>query len=119
MIVSIIVISKCMNGHPKRLCIRYNIGCLPRSCNYNYTDSEIGQKISELFDLSPAAIENRLKLRNPIYFETASYGHMGRKNRIVEKTFNQPSGEKIVLDVELFTWEKLDLVEQIKAEFNL
>jgi S-adenosylmethionine synthetase len=89
------------------------------SCNYNYTDSEIGQKISELFDLSPAAIENRLKLRNPIYFETASYGHMGRKNRIVEKTFNQPSGEKIVLDVELFTWEKLDLVEQIKAEFNL
>ena len=89
------------------------------SCNYNYTDSEIGQKISELFDLSPAAIENRLKLRNPIYFETASYGHMGRKNRIVQKTFNQPSGEKIVLDVELFTWEKLDLVEQIKAEFNL
>jgi S-adenosylmethionine synthetase len=89
------------------------------SCNYNYTDSEIGQKISELFDLSPAAIENRLKLRNPIYFETASYGHMGRKNRIVEKTFNQPSGEKIVLDVELFTWEKLDLVDQIKAEFNL
>ena len=52
-------------------------------------------------------------------FETASYGHMGRKNRIVQKTFNQPSGEKIVLDVELFTWEKLDLVEQIKAEFNL
>ena len=89
------------------------------SCNYNYTDSEIGQKISELFDLSPAAIENRLKLRNPIYFETASYGHMGRKNRIVEKTFNQPSGEKIVLDVELFTWEKLDLVEQIKDEFDL
>jgi S-adenosylmethionine synthetase len=89
------------------------------SCNYNYTDSEIGQKISELFDLSPAAIENRLKLRNPIYFETASYGHMGRKNRIVQKTFNQPSGEKIVLDVELFTWEKLDLVEQIKAEFDL
>ena len=89
------------------------------SCNYNYTDSEIGQKISELFDLSPAAIENRLKLRNPIYFETASYGHMGRKNRIVQKTFNQPSGEKIVLDVELFTWEKLDLVEQIKDEFDL
>ena len=89
------------------------------SCNYNYTDSEIGQKISELFDLSPAAIENRLKLRNPIYFETASYGHMGRKNSIVQKTFNQPSGEKIVLDVELFTWEKLDLVEQIKDEFDL
>jgi S-adenosylmethionine synthetase len=72
-----------------------------------------------MFDLSPAAIEKRLKLRNPIYLETAAYGHMGRKNKIVNKKFEQPNGNKISLDVELFTWEKLDLVEKIKAEFNL
>ena len=82
-------------------------------------DTEISEKISDMFDLSPAAIEKRLKLRNPIYLETAAYGHMGRKNKIVNKTFEQPNGNKISLDVELFTWEKLDLVEKIKAEFNL
>ena len=89
------------------------------SANYKFSDTEISEKISDMFDLSPAAIEKRLKLRNPIYLETAAYGHMGRKNKIINKTFEQPNGNKISLDVELFTWEKLDLVEKIKAEFNL
>ena len=89
------------------------------SANYKFSDTEISEKISSMFDLSPAAIEKRLKLRNPIYLETAAYGHMGRKNKTVNKTFEQPNGNKISLDVELFTWEKLDLVEKIKAEFNL
>jgi S-adenosylmethionine synthetase len=89
------------------------------SANYKFSDTEISEKISDMFDLSPAAIEKRLKLRNPIYLETAAYGHMGRKNKIVNKKFEQPNGNKISLDVELFTWEKLDLVEKIKAEFNL
>jgi len=89
------------------------------SSNYSFSDAEISDKISKIFDLSPAAIEKSLKLRNPIYLETAAYGHMGRKNEIVNKNFEQPNGNKISLDVELFTWEKLDLVEQIKAEFKL
>ena len=89
------------------------------SANYKFSDTEISEKISDMFDLSPSAIEKRLKLRNPIYSETAAYGHMGRKNKIVNKTYEQPNGNKISLDVELFTWEKLDLVEKIKAEFNL
>ena len=89
------------------------------SAKFKFSDSEISEKISNMFDLSPAAIEKRLKLRNPIYLETAAYGHMGRKNEIVNKTFEQPNGNKISLDVELFTWEKLDLVEEIKARFNL
>ena len=83
------------------------------------TDGEIAQKITKLIDLRPAAIEKRLKLRAPIYSETAAYGHMGRKNRIVEKVFYQPNGEKKVLNVELFTWEKLDLVPIIKTTFGL
>jgi S-adenosylmethionine synthetase len=89
------------------------------SSNYSFSDAEISDKISNIFDLSPAAIEENLKLRNPIYLETAAYGHMGRKNEIVNKNFEQPNGNKISLDVELFTWEKLDLVEKIKAEFKL
>lgn len=82
-------------------------------------DGEIAQKITELIDLKPAAIEKRLKLRAPIYLETAAYGHMGRTNRTVEKKFEQPNGETKLMNVELFTWEKLDLVPSIKTAFNL
>jgi len=69
--------------------------------------------------LRPAAIERRLNLRQPMYSETAAYGHMGRKNEIVTKTFKHPNGETITLDVELFTWEKLDYVEALKKAFNI
>ncbi|MBD5329521.1 MAG: methionine adenosyltransferase [Bacteroides sp.] len=84
----------------------------------NLTDSEIAEKVKRLFDLRPKAIEERLKLRNPIYRETASYGHMGRQPRMVKKEFIVPGRkEPIVRDVELFTWEKLDTVDEIKKEF--
>ena len=83
------------------------------------TDGEIAQKITKLIDLRPAAIEKRLKLRAPIYSETAAYGHMGRKNRTVEKVFYSPNGEKKLLNVELFTWEKINLVPAVKNAFNL
>ena len=83
----------------------------------NLSDSEIAYKISKIFDMRPYSIEKRLKLRNPIYFETASYGHMGRKPLKVVKSFELPNGEKNQKEVELFTWEKLDYVEQIKKEF--
>ena len=69
--------------------------------------------------MRPYFIEKRLKLRNPIYSETAAYGHMGRKSKIVTKTFNSPSGESKTLEVELFTWEKLDMVEKIKLKLNI
>ena len=82
-------------------------------------DGDIAQKITELIDLKPAAIEKQLKLRAPIYLETAAYGHMGRTNRTVEKKFEQPNGESKLMSVELFTWEKLDLVPAIKTAFNL
>ena len=82
-------------------------------------DGEIAVKIKKLFDLRPAAIEDRLKLRNPIYFESASYGHMGRSPRKVTKEFQSPYSGKIVKEVELFTWEKLDFVDKIKTEFGL
>ena len=83
------------------------------------SDGAIAQKIAALFDLRPAAIEQRLKLRSPMYSETAAYGHMGRTNETVEKVFYLPNGEKRVLDVELFTWEKLDYIEAIKTVFEL
>ena len=83
------------------------------------SDGAIAQKIAALFDLRPAAIEQRLKLRSPMYSETAAYGHMGRTNETVEKVFYLPNGEKRVLDVELFTWEKLDYIEAIKTVFGL
>ncbi|MFL1011981.1 methionine adenosyltransferase [Flavisericum labens] len=83
------------------------------------TDGEIARKVSEIFDMRPFAIEERLKLRSPIYSETAAYGHMGRTNETVTKTFSQPNGETVTLDVELFTWEKLDYVEQVKDVFGL
>ena len=82
-------------------------------------DGSIAQKVSEIFDMRPYFIEERLKLRNPIYKETAAYGHMGRKNEIVNKTFLAPDGSKITKEVELFTWEKLDFVEKVKTAFNL
>jgi len=69
--------------------------------------------------MRPAAIESRLKLRQPMYSETAAYGHMGRQNEVVTKSFKQPNGESISMDVELFTWEKLDYVDKVKAEFGL
>ncbi|MDR0194677.1 MAG: methionine adenosyltransferase [Myroides sp.] len=87
--------------------------------NVNLTDGEIAKKVSELFDLRPYFIETSLKLRNPIYSETAAYGHMGRKPQVVKKVFTRPGGETKEIEVELFTWEKLDRVEDIKAKFNL
>lgn len=83
------------------------------------TDGEIATIINELFDMRPAAIEERLKLRNPIYSESAAYGHMGRKNETVVKTFSSPDGSTITKEVELFTWEKLDYVEKVKKAFGI
>lgn len=83
------------------------------------SDAEIAQKISELFDLRPKAIEETLKLRQPMYLETAAYGHMGRKNEIVKKTFSSRYHETKTMDVELFTWEKLDRVNDIKEKFGI
>ena len=83
------------------------------------SDAEIAQKISELFDLRPKAIEQTLKLRQPMYLETAAYGHMGRKNEIVKKTFSSRYHETKTMDVELFTWEKLDRVDDIKKKFGI
>lgn len=84
------------------------------------TDGEIADKVLEIFDLRPYAIEQNLKLRNPIYQETAAYGHMGREYYVADKTFNKgKSNEKTVKDLEFFTWEKLDKVEDIKAKFGL
>jgi S-adenosylmethionine synthetase len=85
----------------------------------NLSDGEIAKKVEEIFDMRPYAIEERLKLRAPMYSETAAYGHMGRTNRTVTKTFTQPNGESITLDVELFTWEKLDYVDKVKTVFGL
>ena len=83
------------------------------------SDSEIAKKIEDIFDMRPYYIEKRLKLRSPMYLETASYGHMGRKNEIIKKEFKSPDGNSLILDVELFTWEKLDFVDKIKSEFKL
>ena len=85
----------------------------------NLSDGEIAQKISQLFDMRPAAIEERLKLRQPIYYETAAYGHMGRQNEVVTKTFKNYYGEDKTMQVELFTWEKLDYVNKLKEAFGL
>ncbi len=83
------------------------------------SDGEIAAKIDEIFDMRPAAIEDRLKLRNPIYFETASYGHMGREPRFVKKSFKSDYFEDIEVEVELFTWEKLDYVDKVKEAFGV
>lgn len=89
------------------------------TCPFNMTDAEISEKVKNIFDMRPAAIEDRLKLRQPMYSETSAYGHMGRKNETVSKTFVQPYGESKTLDVELFTWEKLDYVDKVKEAFGL
>lgn len=85
----------------------------------NMTDGEIAKKVAEMFDLRPKAIERELKLRQPMFLETAAYGHMGRKNEVVKKTFTSRYHETKTIDVELFTWEKLDKVEDIKKAFAL
>ncbi|WP_306550427.1 methionine adenosyltransferase [Daejeonella sp.] len=85
----------------------------------NFNDGEIAQKIASIFDMTPYGIENRLKLRNPIYSETAAYGHMGRTNEVVSKTFKGSNGEEKTVNVELFTWEKLDYTDKVKKAFNL
>lgn len=87
--------------------------------NVNLTDGEIAEKVQSIFDLTPYGIEQRLKLRTPIYSETAAYGHMGRSPKTIKKTFTSPYSGEVSLEVELFTWEKLDQVEEIKAVFNL
>ena len=85
----------------------------------NFSDSEISEKISSIFDLTPFGIEERLKLRNPIYSETAAYGHMGRQPLKIIKTFDSPYSGRVIKQVELFTWEKLDYVKIIKEKFKL
>ena len=85
----------------------------------NISDTEVAKVVEKIFDMRPYFIEKRLKLRNPIYTETAAYGHMGRKSEIVTKTFSLPSGESKTLEVELFTWEKLDFIDEIKKQFKL
>ena len=108
--------------------VSYAIGIAePTSINVNtygsakvkMTDAEIGDKVSKIFDMRPYFIESRLKLRNPIYSETAAYGHMGRSPQIVEKTFVSPDGRVAKRKVELFTWEKLDYVGKVKKAFGI
>jgi S-adenosylmethionine synthetase len=108
--------------------VSYAIGVAqPTSINVNtygtakvkLTDSQIAKKVTELFDLRPYFIETRLKLRNPIYSETAAYGHMGRQPQVIEKTFTSPDGKEVKRKVELFTWEKLDYVPKVKKAFGI
>ena len=108
--------------------VSYAIGVAqPTSINVNtygtatveLSDGEIGKIVETVFDMRPYFIEQRLKLRNPIYSETAAYGHMGRKNEIIVKTFTSPYGKSIRKKVELFTWEKLDFVDKVKSAFGL
>ena len=83
------------------------------------TDGEISKKVATLFDMRPYFIEQRLKLRTPIYSETAAYGHMGRTPEIKTVTFSNPMGETVSEEVETFTWEKLDYVPKVKEAFNI
>jgi len=108
--------------------VSYAIGVAePTSINVNtygtakvgMGDGEISKIVETIFDMRPYFIETRLKLRSPIYSETAAYGHMGRKNEVVTKTFEQPNGDKTTLEVELFTWEKLDFVDKVKSAFKI
>jgi S-adenosylmethionine synthetase len=108
--------------------VSYAIGVAePTSINVNtygtakldMGDGEISKIVETIFDMRPYFIETRLKLRNPIYIETAAYGHMGRKNEVVTKTFEEPNGKKMAIEVELFTWEKLDFVEKVKSAFKI
>ncbi|MFL2578401.1 MAG: methionine adenosyltransferase [Flavobacteriaceae bacterium] len=108
--------------------LSYAIGVIePTSININtyntanvpLSDAEIAEKVSDIFDLRPYAIEKRLKLRNPIYLETAAYGHMGRQPTKIKKIFQSPYSGRVETEVELFTWEKLDYLNQIKKSFKL
>jgi S-adenosylmethionine synthetase len=108
--------------------VSYAIGVAePTSINVNtygtakvgMGDGEISKIVETIFDMRPYFIETRLKLRSPIYIETAAYGHMGRKNELVTKTFEEPNGEKKTMKVELFTWEKLDFVDKVKSAFKI
>jgi S-adenosylmethionine synthetase len=83
------------------------------------TDGEIARKVEKIFDMRPYAIEQRLKLRNPIYAETAAYGHMGREPKVVTKIFNKGKDNEKTVEVELFTWEKLDMVDKVKKAFGV
>ncbi len=85
----------------------------------DHTDGEIAKIVAKVFDWRPSAIENRLKLRNPIYTETAAYGHMGRNPETISKVFESPYNGTVTKEVELFTWEKLDYVDKVKAAFNI
>ncbi|WP_425234271.1 methionine adenosyltransferase [Ulvibacterium sp.] len=89
------------------------------TANIDLTDGEIAEKVSHLFDMRPFAIEDRLKLRNPIYLESAAYGHMGKQPKTVTKIFESPYSGRVEKEVELFTWEKLDKIEEIKLAFDL
>ncbi|MFD2161920.1 methionine adenosyltransferase [Paradesertivirga mongoliensis] len=89
------------------------------SSKVGINDGEIAKKVAEIFDMTPYGIETRLKLRNPMYSETAAYGHMGREYEVVKKQFEGAGGEKKEIEVELFTWEKLDYVEKVKAAFGI
>ncbi|KPM32427.1 S-adenosylmethionine synthetase [Croceitalea dokdonensis DOKDO 023] len=89
------------------------------TANVGLSDGQIAKKVAALFDMRPFAIEERLKLRNPIYLETAAYGHMGKRPELVTKVFESPYNGRIEKEVELFTWEKLDRVEDVKAAFGL
>lgn len=101
-------------AEPVSLCVNTN-----GTAKVSLTDAEISELVSKIFDMRPAAIERRLKLRQPIYQETAAYGHMGRKPEVVEKTFySKYNGDK-TMSVELFTWEKLDYVDKVKEAFGL
>ena len=108
--------------------LSYAIGVVnPTSININtfntakvpLSDVSIAEKVNQIFDLSPYAIEQRLKLRNPIYLETSSYGHMGRLPKKITKTFESPYSGRVEKEVELFTWEKLDFINEIKNTFEL
>jgi S-adenosylmethionine synthetase len=108
--------------------VSYAIGVAqPTSINVNtygtakveLTDGEISKVIESIFDMRPYFIEQRLKLRTPMYSETAAYGHMGRKNEVVEKSFKTPDGKIKKVKVELFTWEKLDYVAKVKKAFGV
>ncbi len=89
------------------------------SSTLGLTDGEIAEKVGKIFDMRPASIEKRLKLRNPIYLETAAYGHMGKEPKVVTKIFESPYSGKVEKEVELFTWEKLDYVNEVKKAFEL
>ncbi|WP_420398755.1 methionine adenosyltransferase [Flagellimonas sp.] len=87
--------------------------------NVDFSDGEIAEKTAELFDMRPSAIEDRLKLRNPIYLETAAYGHMGKQPQTLTKVFESPYNGRVEKEVELFTWEKLNMLDDVKREFGI